>query len=230
MLWGVFDGHRGSDVSGFAAKAMPGLVWDSPLWPASPAQALRSALCSCHEAAREEDLRGGSTAVVVAVCHGILWCCSAGDSRAVAGLKHGGVRRLSMDHQHLSSCPEEAARVTAAGGEIFCGRLAGCLPMTRGLGNFRLEDAGFSCLPDVTSTPCEEAEFVVLASDGLWDVMDDEACCARVRSVLAGGHSTSSSIAEYLAAEARRLGSGDDIAVVFARLSPDPGGVAHGGA
>merc|ERR1712070_1355642 len=110
------------------------------------------------------------------------------------------------------------------------GRLGGALPMTRGLGNFKLESAGFSCLPDVTAVPCSEVEFVVVASDGLWDVMDDEACCTIVRRALANNLCPGSGMADYLAAEARRLGSHDDIAVIFAMMPSVHAGVNLGGA
>lgn len=95
------------------------------------------------------------------------------------------------------------------------GRLGGCLPMTRGLGNFRLEADGFACLPDVSCLPICDVEFVVLASDGLWDVLSDEACCALVREWggVVGGIGRA---AELLAQEARARGSADDIAVVVA--------------
>jgi len=210
-LWAVFDGHRSHDVAGHAAKALPWLLWSSPLWPAKPGEALARALWDCHESARREDLVGGSTAVMVAFAAGQLWCCFAGDSRIVAGLRSGGVRRLSIDH--TTSVPEEVARIRASGGSVEWGRLGGCLPMTRGLGNFRLEADGFRCLPEVSVLPVCEAEFVVLASDGLWDVMSDEVCCTLIRE---WGGVAAGRAADALAAEARARGSTDDIAVVVA--------------
>jgi len=212
-LWAVFDGHRFSDVAGHASQIFPGLLWSSPLWPAWPGEALSSSLRECHESARREGLQGGSTAVVVAATGGLLWCSSAGDSRAVVGLRCGGVRRLSVDH--TMQVPEEVARVRTAGGSVEWGRLGGCLPMTRGLGNFSLESEGFACLPDVGAVPLREADFLIVASDGLWDVIEDEKCCAVVRE---WGRTAASSgkTAEYLARHARALGSCDDIAIVVA--------------
>jgi len=211
-LWAVFDGHRSHDVAGHAARLLPELAWASPLWPARPGEALRAALQECHESARREELRGGSTAVIVAAAGGLLWCCSAGDSRAVAALRGGGVRRLSAEH--TARAPEEVARVRAAGGSLEWGRIGGCLPMTRGLGNFDLEADGFACLPDVSCLPRQEVDFVVVASDGLWDVLNDEACCGLVREWATGA--AAGRAAELLAAQARRLGSADDVAVVVA--------------
>lgn len=156
--------------------------------------------------------------MVVAATGGLLWCSCAGDSRAVVGLRCGGVRRLSVDH--TTQVPEEVARVRAAGGSVEWGRLGGCLPMTRGLGNFGLESEGFACLPDVAAVPWREVDFLVVASDGLWDVLEDEKCCVLVREL---GRTAASlgKTAELLARHARALGSCDDVAVVVAYFPCD---------
>jgi len=57
-----------------------------------------------------------------------------------------------------------------------------------------------------------EVEFVVVASDGLWDVLSDAECCGLVRSF------TSTNVAAELSSVARRRGSHDDIAVVVGRI------------
>lgn len=222
-LWAVFDGHRRSDVSGHAAKEFPQLVWAHSEWPARPGEALSEALIECNEHAREEELVGGSTAVIVAACGSTIWCCSAGDSRAVAGLRNGGVHRMSVDH--TCDRPEEIERVKATGGRISWGRLGG-LPMTRGLGNFHLEAEGFACLPQVGSVPRWEVDFVVVASDGLWDVVSDDECCALIRSWGTDGFN---SAADALTARARSLGSNDDIAVIVIGFPPE-GAVGAAGA
>lgn len=91
--------------------------------------------------------------------------------------------------------------------------------MTRGLGNFDLEVAGFACLPELSALCLEQVEFLVVASDGLWDVMTDEDCCALIRS---WGQAGAGTAAEQLAAEATRLGSTDDIAIIVVFFPPLP--------
>jgi len=208
-VWAIFDGHRAHEISAYAARVLPGLVWASPFWPSQPEHALASALRECHEDARREDLRGGSTAVVVACTGDQLWCASAGDSRAIVGLVGGGVKRVSVDHTARS--PEELRRIQESGGSVEWGHLGGTLPMSRGIGNFDLEAAGFLCSPDVRSMPTSEVDFLVVASDGLWDVMSDEACADEVRS-MRSTHSVG--IADSLIQRAERLGSHDDISVI----------------
>jgi len=114
-----------------------------------------------------------------------------------------------MSVDHTTKSPKEIERIRVLGGTVEWGRIDG-LPMTRGLGNFCLEADGFSCMPDVTCLPRAEVEFVVIASDGVWDVLSDAECCAIIRSWSGPG------ITQKIADEARRLGSSDDIAVVVA--------------
>jgi serine/threonine protein phosphatase PrpC len=93
--------------------------------------------------------------------------------------------------------------------------------MTRGLGNFNLEAEGFTCDPDVIEVLRRDVEFVVVATDGLWDVLSEEYCCALVhdrgRVGMCGG------MAQILASEAQALGSNDDIAVLVAYFPPEGG-------
>lgn len=227
-MWAVFDGHVSHDVAGHAAIKVPQLLWSNPLWPRSPAEALGVTLTQCHESARIEKLIGGSTAVIVAATVDSLWCCFAGDSRAVAGLRNGGVQRLSVDH--TVDVPGEVARIKAAGGNLEWGRVGGRLPMTRGIGDFSFEADGFACLPQVSRIPRHEVDFVVVGSDGLWDVMSDDVACSLVRGLGAAGACPGSVIADVLAEQARSLGSVDDIAVVVAYFPPDPGAPALAGA
>jgi serine/threonine protein phosphatase PrpC len=215
-LWAVFDGHITQSVAGLSQREFPELVWSSAWWPDSPGEALRDALLKCNERARQEKLLGGSTAVAVVASGATICCASLGDSRAVAGLRGGAFLRLSVDH--VTTSEEEAQRVQALGGRLEWGRLGG-LPMTRGLGNFNLEADGFTCDPDVREVPRREVEFVVLASDGLWDVLSEEHCCHLVRDW--GPAGVHGDMAKELAESARRMGSPADIAVVVAYCPPE---------
>jgi len=225
-LWAVFDGHRGDEVAGFASRTVPQLVWaalSSQNCP-GPGEAIAGALKQCHEMARAESAKSGSTAVVCLTMGDNLYCGSAGDSRVVASLHGGGVVRMS--NHHSTSNPEEVQRIQASGAKLEWGRIAGFLPVSRGLGNFDLEADGFLCKADVSSLPRRQVEFIIIASDGLWDVISDEDCCRLVRQ-----WGTTAS-AERLAITAQQLGSGDDIGIIIARFPTDgcaPSGAAHMG-
>merc|ERR1719456_2009151 len=99
-----------------------------------------------------------------------LHVANVGDSRAIAVERRGGVR-LSQDHR--PSDPSEARRVKEAGGFVAMNRVNGELAVSRALGDHALKDKGVSCRPYVCARDVTQDTAFVIASDGLWDSMDD---------------------------------------------------------
>jgi len=89
-----------------------------------------------------------------------------------------GVRRVSTDHRACD--PSEARRITEEGGFVRHGRVGGQLSVSRSLGDHHLKGSGVSCVPDVCTCNAGEGEVLVIASDGLWDALEDD----DVRQVL----------------------------------------------
>ena len=83
---------------------------------------------------------------------------------------------------------------------------------------------GLSCVPDVTTLSCgqcgqdrnlePDSYFLILASDGVWDVFSSEAAARFVASRLGHFRLTPEGAAQALACEARKKGSKDDITAV----------------
>jgi len=101
-----------------------------------------------------------------------VYCGNVGDSRCVV-VNNFSAKRLSYDHK--ASDPSEIERVTSAGGVIFGGRVFGQLMLTRAIGDYALKKYG------VISTPymnkyfvSEKDKYLILASDGVWDVINDD--------------------------------------------------------
>jgi protein phosphatase PTC1 len=98
----------------------------------------------------------------------MLFTANVGDSRAVL-CRAGKALRLTIDHK--ASLPEEAKRITEAGG--FIGRnkrVNGVLAISRALGDHMLkENDVVSAEPYVCDTELtNEDTFVLLACDGVW--------------------------------------------------------------
>uniref|UniRef100_A0A7I4A9N2 protein-serine/threonine phosphatase n=1 Tax=Physcomitrium patens TaxID=3218 RepID=A0A7I4A9N2_PHYPA len=126
----------------------------------------------------------GTTAIVAVVgaCQIIIGNC--GDSRAV--LSRGGVAiPLSVDHKPERE--DEMARVEAAGGRVIYWngyRVLGVLAMSRAIGDRYLKPYVIP-EPEVKCVKrTEDDEFLILASDGLWDVMPNEVACDVARRSL----------------------------------------------
>ncbi|KAF3573726.1 hypothetical protein F2Q69_00063696, partial [Brassica cretica] len=83
--------------------------------------------------------------------------------------------------------PDELDRIQEAGGRVIYWdgpRVLGVLATSRAIGDNYLKPY-VSSEPEVTVTDrTEEDEFMILASDGLWDVVTNEAACATVQMYL----------------------------------------------
>lgn len=140
--------------------------------------------CGCHPV---EVALGGSTAVVALLTPDHIVVANCGDSRAV--LCRGGIAiPLSLDHKPDRS--DELARVEAAGGRVIFvngARVEGILAMSRAIGDKYLKPYVTS-EPEITFTKREpEDECLILASDGLWDVLSSELACDVARECLREG-------------------------------------------
>ncbi|XP_057430227.1 protein phosphatase 2C 37-like [Lotus japonicus] len=126
----------------------------------------------------------GSTAVVAVVTPEKIIVSNCGDSRAVLCRK-GVAIPLSDDHK--PDRPDELIRVQAAGGRVIYWdgpRVLGVLAMSRAIGDNYLKPYVIS-EPEVTVTDrTDEDECLILASDGLWDVVSNDTACGVVRMCL----------------------------------------------
>ncbi|XP_051151227.1 protein phosphatase 2C 51-like isoform X2 [Andrographis paniculata] len=166
----------------------------------------------------------GSTAVVVVVGKNEVVVANCGDSRAVL-CRGGAPAPLSRDHKPDSA--DEKERIEAAGGRVLNWngwRVQGVLATSRSLGDHGLK-------PYVTSEPevnvvtrSEMDEFLIIATDGLFDVVGNELACELAKKYLMDrqeGGSEAAGPAEAAAALAELAiakGSRDNISVIVVQL------------
>jgi serine/threonine protein phosphatase PrpC len=163
---------------------------------------------------RTENGRGGATGVVILRIGEMLYAAHCGDSRAVL-CRSGEPLRLTEDHK--PNLPRERKRVEDLGGRVDfarCwrvivdpggGRPASGLAVSRSFGDpdFKEPLHLVTATPDVMSERLtEEDSFVILASDGLWDVMTDKRACEIVK-------------AKILTAMANASGGGEKVPLSF---------------
>ncbi|CAN6336756.1 unnamed protein product [Urochloa humidicola] len=170
----------------------------------------------------------GSTAVVAVVGQRRIVVANCGDSRAV--LCRGGVA-VPLSSDHKPDRPDELQRVEAAGGRVINWngyRVLGVLATSRSIGDYYLKPY-VSAEPEVTVMErTDQDEFLILASDGLWDVVSNEVACKIARNCLSGRAASMfpESVAGRTAADAAALltelamsrGSKDNISVVVVEL------------
>ncbi|XVE99606.1 hypothetical protein REPUB_Repub03eG0214700 [Reevesia pubescens] len=145
--------------------------------------AKESSNCRCELQTPQCDAVG-STAVVAVVTKDKIIVANCGDSRAVL-CRNGVAFPLSEDHK--PDRPDELTRIEEAGGRVIYWdgpRVLGVLAMSRAIGDNYLKPFVIP-EPEVTITERKvEDECLILASDGLWDVVKNETACGVARMCL----------------------------------------------
>ncbi|KAJ4453622.1 putative protein phosphatase 2C [Paratrimastix pyriformis] len=178
-FFAVFDGHGGHDASEFAAENMHVILAQHLDAGQPPEMALRESFIECNNQMMKFDINDGTTAAVSLFFRDHLYIANAGDTRAV--LSRGG-RAIRLSFDHKADQPDEEARVNALGGFVSDSRVLGTLSVSRALGDFFLHPY-VTAEPYITVTEFSPAdEFLLLACDGVWDVLSDEMACAIVAS------------------------------------------------
>jgi serine/threonine protein phosphatase PrpC len=157
----------------------------------------------------------GSTlcAVVIDLGSKTLWCANVGDSRCVLARARNNNVALSSDHK--ASRPDEVQRVEQAGGFVVYSRLLGELAVSRAMGDISYKRHGKELViadPEITTTSLkDDDEFVVVACDGIWDVMSNDEAMEFVRGMLKKPNMTAQKVAEALTTKALQMRSSDNV-------------------
>ena len=148
-----------------------------------------------------------------------LMIASLGDSQAILS-QNGQVKLLNQPHKPI--VPAETERIVAAKGSVFGGRILGMLAVSRAFGdnNYKKTCGHYnpstdlvSGIPDIVEHPISgEDEFMVLASDGLFDVMSPQAVVDFVREELSNQRDANS-ISQSLITQALNLHARDNVTV-----------------
>ena len=138
-------------------------------------------LAKCKE---ESYTNVGSTVTTLLVVGNRAYCANCGDSRTV--LSRGGTA-IALSQDHKPKVPSEERRIVDAGGRVFHGRVWGVLAVSRAFGDADFK-IGSDMLDEFEITASlviadpefqiielgESDDFVILACDGLWDVMEND--------------------------------------------------------
>ncbi|KAJ8428812.1 hypothetical protein Cgig2_028017 [Carnegiea gigantea] len=205
-LYGVFDGHGCSHVAMKCKERMHAIIKEeiesreSEEWSETMIQSFTrmdsevgerlanaagdvSSSCRCELQTPQCDAVG-STAVVAVVTPEKIVVSNCGDSRAVL-CRNGVAIPLSVDHK--PDRPDELKRIEEAGGRVIYWdgpRVLGMLAMSRAIGDNYLKPYVIPD-PEVTVTDrSPDDECLILASDGLWDVVPNETAVSVARMCL----------------------------------------------
>jgi len=212
-FFAVFDGHCGSGVSTHCAQNLLPTIIQTDEFQKIPPQtsletdsenvistiqrAIHTGFLQLDATMREMpdvvngDDKSGSTAVCALMSPSHFYIANCGDSRGVLCRK-GSPAVCTLDHK--PTVPAEKERIQRAGGSVMIHRVNGSLAVSRALGDFEyksVEGRGpteqlVSPAPEIFVEPRrpDEDEFLVLACDGIWDVMSNEDVCEFIHHQL----------------------------------------------
>jgi protein phosphatase 1B len=193
----VFDGHSGEQVSKHCAKNLLDCILQTEQFQADEFikgihtgfLELDSKMRDLPELAAGVD-KSGTTVICAFVTPTCFYIANCGDSRAVL-CRNGLPLFATRDHKPI--LPAEKRRIQNAGGTVVVQRVNGSLAVSRALGDYDYKnDNGLGqCEQLVSPEPeifCqdrnEEDDFLVLACDGVWDVMTNDDVCQFVHNRL----------------------------------------------
>jgi serine/threonine protein phosphatase PrpC len=199
--FGVLDGHGGAECAKFAVDDIPmkiaanlrsGMAYNEALFKAF--------LGTDAEFLKVGRSTAGSTACVMLWDRhqGNCYFANTGDTRAV--LSRSG-KAFDLTRDKKATDPAEIARICLGGGFVINGRVLGSLAVSRALGDGQLKQPGKRTVipdPDVTAfrpnaastlqssgnISMEVDEFIIIATDGLWDVLTSQQAVNFVRDQL----------------------------------------------
>ncbi|XP_074320338.1 putative protein phosphatase 2C 34 [Silene latifolia] len=186
---------------------------------------------------RIDSFDSGTTALTIVRQGDILTVANVGDSRAVLATTNedGNLIPVQLTIDLKPNLPEEAERIARSGGRVICSDdEAGVyrvwppnkgpgLALSRALGDHSLKKYGLISEPQVMLRHINiNDQFVILATDGVWDVVSNEKAVQIVSSAPAREHSAKR-LVKYAASawKSKRPGIAmDDISAICLYLHP----------
>jgi len=243
-LFAVFDGHgeKGDKVSHFVMTEVQRRLEKHPEISTNPPHAFKETFVEVNrllgdKVSHVDALYSGTTAIAVLIRGNTMWTSNIGDSRAVmATIKDGKLQAEALSHDHNPDSPEEKKRILAAGGFVSPPPEPGLsarvwldpemtqigLAMARSVGDHAVKAIGVIPEPEVIERQIQpEDQFMVLASDGVWEFIPNQEAISIVAEHMKDGATAACQKLIETAAERWRYNEGDyrdDITAIVARI------------
>ncbi|XP_057539473.1 probable protein phosphatase 2C 59 isoform X1 [Amaranthus tricolor] len=216
-LFGVFDGHGGARAAEYVKHHLFSNLIKHPKFISDTKSAIADAYSHTDseflKSENSQNRDAGSTASTAILVGDRLLVANVGDSRAV--ICRGG-EAIAVSRDHKPDQTDERQRIEDAGGFVMWAgtwRVGGVLAVSRAFGDKLLKQYVVAD-PEIKEEKVDSSlEFLILASDGLWDVVSNEEAVAMVKPIL-----DSEEAAKKLMQEAYQRGSADNITCVVVRF------------
>ena len=218
-LFAIMDGHGGEFVADYVRTHLVRTVKEAI--ESQRDYNIRTALIrSFHklhdDLPFQESYTCGCTCVVVLLHDNHLWVANCGDSRAITT---DGQHNIDISFDHKPNNPSELARIRRSGGDVLeiegVPRVIGELAVSRSIGDKRYTPYVIPS-PDITYLPLSHHNrYVLLSTDGLWDVMTSKNVDTFVRGMIASERPSLADVNNALIKRAYELGAQDNVTVLL---------------
>jgi serine/threonine protein phosphatase PrpC len=217
-LYAIYDGHGSEHVAHFLAEKFPIYLSQTSSLGSIKERMMEAFKNADNDNFVKEHNAAGSTASVVFIKDNVAHFAHVGDSRMLLAAD-GKVSFVTSDHK--PNRPDEYNRIIAANGVVMNNRVCGFLAVSRAFGNYNLLGESKKMIivePEYAKISLtEKNRFLVLATDGLWDVVSDEEVVQQLHDKKEDCHNMSA-LAKLLAMFADCRKSKDDITVMVVDL------------
>jgi len=227
-FFGVYDGHGGHSAAAFCKTRLHTAYEefikncsDTDLVDSEKISEISKSSYKLTDEEMKESVPAAGACVVTTIVrtvnsHRYLYVANAGDSRAVLS-RAGKAQRLTHDHKP-SDEPEKQRIADMKGFIDGDGRVNGLVAITRALGDHHMKGPGKDFILAEPYTQLieinEDDDYLILACDGVWDVVEDQAAIELVRGLT--GNCTAK--AKSLVSHAIKAGSTDNVSVIVVQL------------
>jgi len=224
-FYGVYDGHGGVDAAKAVQSDLHKNIISKPQFASGDFEtAIKEGFAQTDEAivtrSNTEGWMNGSTGVIGLLVDNKLYVANVGDSEAcLVKEENGELATENLTTPHKAGDPTEKKRVEELGGHVFFGRVFGALAVSRSFGDSKFKKPRtsqnfVSCEPAIYVADVRpEHKFMILACDGLWDVMNHSQAAAFANQKISEGQSAKD-VAASLVSEALRKKTEDNVTVI----------------
>jgi protein phosphatase PTC1 len=217
LLLTVLDGHGGSTVSNMASIEIPKIMYNKLSNGAIiTKEYVEESFTSCFDVVNQileskGKIYGGSTVICALIEYlkdGVvnLYTSGAGDSR-ITLCYNNMAKRMTYDHKGADE--SEVERIRELGGFVVSGRVNGMLAVTRAIGDLTFRPYVIS-KPDCSFvTITDDCKWLILACDGLWDVVTDDMALELIKDCV-----DADTASRKLVNEALVRGTTDNVSVI----------------
>ena len=235
-MFAVYDGHAGDEAVSIIKKILPGILGahldEEPHVERAICQAFRDTdqelmktVLAAAPKADDVKVSSGTVACLALLKGKDLWISNLGDCRAVL-CKDGKAKAVSSDHAPDKNTAE-AERLQKLGVQVHGGYVGDHVAVSRAFGNIVYEDGkkvkGIISDPEVFKVGIDDdLEFLVLASDGIWDPLRDQFATTHARKALQTSEQPEDA-AKAVVENAAKVSAADNAAAIVVVLKfPEP--------